>query len=90
LALPHRRQQLAKFIPFHELTYAQVAAALGTGIASVHSLAHGRRYPTPDEIRKLEALFGLPVEVLFDPAMLTYRDVAQWPPVGAGFRGGVR
>ena len=70
MALPHRRQQLAKFIKVHDLTYKKVAAALGTNPVRVNNLAHGGTFPKPDEIRALVSLFGLPIEVLFDDDML--------------------
>ena len=78
MALPRRRQQLAKFIPFHDLTLAIVAETLGADRARVHNLCWGNAYPSPSEIAALERLFGLPVEVLFEPAMLVYRGT--WPP----------
>ncbi|KZE89095.1 helix-turn-helix domain-containing protein [Microbacterium sp. TNHR37B] len=77
MALPHRRQQLAKFIPFHDLTLQQVAAALRTDTVRVANLTKGHTYPTPDEIEALERLFGLPVDVLFEPDLLVFRD--DWP-----------
>lgn len=78
MALPHRRQQLAKFIAFHDLTYPQVAAALGTNTIRVANLTKGHTYPSPEEIEALQRLFGLPPEVLFDAEMLEFRD-GPWP-----------
>ncbi|WP_168380849.1 MULTISPECIES: helix-turn-helix domain-containing protein [unclassified Microbacterium] len=79
MVLPHRRQQLAKFIPFHDLTRKKVAAALGCSVTRVSNLCKGGLYPTPDEIATLERLFGMPVEVLLEPALLEYRH--SWPPL---------
>lgn len=79
MALPHRRQQLAKFIPFHDLSLAQVATVLGCNKTRVQNLCWGRLYPTPDEISALERLFSLPIEVLLEPNLLEYRH--NWPPL---------
>lgn len=79
MGLPFRRQQLAKFIPYHDLTRAQVGAALGCDAVRVGNLSWGRTYPTPDECDALERLFGLPVEVLLEPDLLIYRH--NWPPL---------
>lgn len=83
MALPHRRQQLAKFIPFHDLTPTLVAKALGTDSTRIKNLCRGGAYPSPDEIVALEKLFGLPVEVLFEPEMLAYRN-GPWPAPRGG------
>ena len=83
MALPRRRQQLAKFIPFHDLTPAIVARVLGTDRARVQNLCKGQAYPSPDEIVALERLFGLPVEVLFEESMLVYRN-GPWPAPRGG------
>jgi len=81
VALPRRKQTLAKFIPFHDLTRETVAKALGTNRARVNNICKGITFPSPDEIAALERLFGVPIEVLLDPAMLEYRDPAKWPPL---------
>ena len=78
MALPHRRQQLARFILFHELTGEKVAFALGCSVTRVRNLSQGHVYASPDEIAALERLFGLPVEVLLEPDLLIYRE--NWPP----------
>ena len=81
MVLPHRRQQLAKFIPFHDLTYQQVADALECDHKQrVRNLCNGHIYPSPEEILALEKLFNLPIEVLLEPAMLIYRN-GPWPPL---------
>jgi hypothetical protein len=78
VALPHRRQQLAKFIQFHELTHQKVATALGTNAVRVANLTQGHVYPSPDEIEVLQRLFGMPIETLLEEALLVYRN--DWPP----------
>ena len=78
MALPHRRQQLAKFIQFHDLTHEKVAKALGTNVVRVSNLTKGHVHPSPEEIDSLERLFGMPVEVLLEEALLEFRD--NWPP----------
>ncbi|MCH6229335.1 hypothetical protein MK786_01095 [Microbacterium sp. CFH 31415] len=83
MALPRRRQPLAKFIPFHDLTPEVVAAALNTNVARIHNLCRGLTYPSPDELAAIGRLFGLPVEVFFEPEMLVYRD-GPWPPPRGG------
>ncbi|MGZ0068090.1 helix-turn-helix transcriptional regulator [Microbacterium arborescens] len=83
MALPHRRQQLAKFIPFHDLSQSDVAKALGTDTTRVKNLCRGGAYPSPGDIAVLERLFGLPIEVLFEEDMLTYRD-GPWPAPRGG------
>ncbi len=79
VVLPHQRQPLAKFINYHDLTHEQVADALGCDRIRLRNLIAGHVYVSPDEIAKLEALFGLPIEVMFEPASLIWRDV--WPPL---------
>jgi transcriptional regulator with XRE-family HTH domain len=86
MALPHKKQNLAKQIPYHDLTAAQVAEAIGITTAEVHNLCKGRRYPSPREIVALEKIMGLPIEVLLHKDMLVYRYAETWPPKGAGFR----
>jgi len=81
--LPHRRQQLAKFIPFHDLSLSVVAKALYTDATRIKNLCRGGAYPSPDEIVALERLFGLPIEILFEDDMLTYRD-GPWPAPRGG------
>jgi hypothetical protein len=78
VALPHRKQQLQKFIPFHDLTIEQVALALGCNSIRVKNLCQGHIYPTPAECDALERLFGLPVEVLLEARLIAYR--YDWPP----------
>lgn len=88
MALPYRRQQLAKFIPFNDLTYADVAEALGVEWIEVSNLANGARYPSPDELRILSTLLNaMPVETFFEEELLRYRMASEWPPRGPGFRG---
>ena len=42
-------------------------------------MINGDTYPAPDELDKIERLFGgMPAEVLFDPELLEYRN--NWPP----------
>ncbi|MEW1834532.1 helix-turn-helix transcriptional regulator [Microbacterium sp. NPDC079995] len=79
MALPRRRQQLGKFIPFHELTHQQVADVLGCSLSRVRNIINGNAFPSPTEIQQLERLFGLPVEVLLDAEMLEFRN-GPWPP----------
>jgi transcriptional regulator with XRE-family HTH domain len=78
VALPHRRQQLAKFINWHDLTQAKVGEILGVNAVRVANISQGHAYPSPEEITALETLFGLPIETMFEPDMLTYRE--SWPP----------
>lgn len=80
MALPHRRQRnFARFIPYHELTREQVAAAIGVNKVRLNNIINGDTFPTPDELDKIEQLFGgMPAEVLFDEEMLEYRH--NWPP----------
>ena len=78
MALPRRRQPLAKFIKIHDLTYLKVANALGTNRARVANMVQGMLYPSPHECDVLESLFGLPAQVLFEPPMLAWR--YDWPP----------
>jgi len=88
MALPYRRQNLAKYIRFHDLSDEQVAEKLGVEPIEVQNLKYGARYPSPDELRALFDLFGLPVEVLFqDREILRYREATSWPPRGKGFSG---
>lgn len=78
MALPHRRQQLAKFIKVHDLTYKKVAEALQTDAVRINNMVQGKLYPTPAECDALEALFGLPAELMLEPSMLAWRH--NWPP----------
>jgi transcriptional regulator with XRE-family HTH domain len=87
MALPYRRQDLAKFIRFHDITDEQVADRLGIEPGEVKNLKFGARYPNPDELRVLFDLFGMPVEVLFETELLRYREATEWPPRGSGFSG---
>ena len=87
MALPYRRQMLAKTITYRDLTVAKVAEALGVEFSEIANLAKGARYPSPDELRGLFDLFGLPVETLLEPELLRYREATEWPPRGPGFRG---
>lgn len=80
MPLLHRRQPLARFIPFHDLTYQQVAVALSCDVIRVRNISNGHVYPHPDEIAALEKLFSLPIEVLLEPQMLIYRN-GPWPPL---------
>lgn len=89
MALPHRRQQLAKFIPFHDLTAKSLGERLGVTESSVRLLIYGHRYPSPDEIKSLESIFGMPIEVLLEPDLLVHRN-GPWPPVGRGHQPGRR
>ncbi|MEQ1738133.1 MAG: helix-turn-helix transcriptional regulator [Rhodoglobus sp.] len=89
MGLPHRRQQLAKFIPFHDLTAKSLAEKLDISESNVRQLVYGRRYPSPDEVRALERIFRMPAEVLLDAELLRYRN-GPWPPEGRGFRPGYR
>lgn len=97
MALPHRRQQLAKFIPFHDWTTRTLTAEMNRRLPEGHErltegnlilIAHGRRYPSPDEIDSLEAVFSTPIEVLLDASMLRFRDRAKWPPYRRGYERG--
>lgn len=83
MALPHRRQQLAKFIPFHDFTPASFAAEVSSfldepemlGRWDILNIAYGRRYPNAREIRAIElALDGLPIESVLERAMLREQD----------------
>lgn len=78
MALPHRRQQLAKFIPFHELTHQKVADVLGCSLTRIRNIINGHVYPSPDEITALERLFSLPIVVLLEKDMLDYQH-GPWP-----------
>jgi transcriptional regulator with XRE-family HTH domain len=79
VALPKRRQQLAKFIYNEDLTRTEVAAAIGVKRNRLANLIKGRTYPTPDECRALSRLFNnMPYQALFDAEMLEYFD--SWPP----------
>ncbi len=94
MPLPKRKQPLAKFIAFHDLSQEQFAEAISEpelGIIvtkqELKTLVRGFRYPTPRELSRISAaLGGLPVEVLFEPEMLAHRDAESWPPKGRGFR----
>lgn len=86
MALPRRRQRLAKLIPYFDLTRRQVAAQLGITPSEVSNLCGGLRYPSPREIALLEELFGLTAEEMFETSMLVYRGRSDWPPHGRGFR----
>lgn len=88
MALPYQRQKnLVKLIYLRDLTVAKVAAYLGVSYREVASLTKGGRYPSPDELRGLAELFGLPVETFLDEELLRYRMASEWPPTGPGFRG---
>lgn len=86
MALPRRRQRLAKLIPFHDLTRRGLAARLDITEGEVNNLCKGLRYPSPGEITKLESIFNLSIEQIFEPAMLVHRSAESWPPHGKGFR----
>jgi transcriptional regulator with XRE-family HTH domain len=80
VVLPRKRQSnFARFIPYHELTRKQVAEAIGVNMARLGNIINGDTYPTPDELDKIEKLFGgMPAQVLFDKEMLEFRE--NWPP----------
>jgi len=80
MALPRRRQQLAKFVVWHDTTYDEVAEKVGSTHWRILQIANGRIYPSPDEIQRLpEAFGGMPVEVLLEAELLKYRN-GPWPP----------
>lgn len=88
MALPYERQKsLVTLIYLRDLTVAKVADYLGVTYREVASLTKGGRYPSPDELRGLAELFGLPVETFLDAELLRYRHETEWPPTGPGFRG---
>ncbi|WP_411721025.1 helix-turn-helix domain-containing protein [Mycetocola sp.] len=79
MALPHRKQMLARFIPYHNLTRAKVAEILGIDHSRISNIIQGHAYPSPDEIDALEKLFGgMPASNFLDDEMLEYR--FNWPP----------
>lgn len=79
MALPHHQQALGKWIfRYRGLTAAEVADKIGIKYSRLSNIIKGHTYPTPEEIDALEALIGMPAEVLFDPEMLAYRE--SWPP----------
>lgn len=75
MGLPFRRQPLGNHIGARELTHKQVARALGCSVPRVNVLISGRSYPTAHEIDALESLIGLPVQTMFEPALLKYFNV---------------
>lgn len=86
MVLPRRGQRLAKLIPIHDLTRTTLAVYLEITPAEVDNLCKGLRYPTPREVGLLEKVFDVPIEQVFEPAMLVHRDATEWPPKGRGFR----
>ncbi|WP_061681848.1 helix-turn-helix domain-containing protein [Microbacterium laevaniformans] len=62
------------------MTAQKVADAIGCNKFRVKNMCQGMTYPSPDEIRALERLFGMPVDVMLEPALLIYRDGKVWPP----------
>lgn len=60
------------------MTANSVAKVLETDPSRIYNLCRGGTFPKPHELDALENLFGLPAEVLFEPAMLEYRN--NWPP----------
>lgn len=79
MGLPRRRQQLAREMHYRDLSYQDVADALGITTNRVANLCKGGTYPSPEECWALQRLFGtLPYQALFDEEMLEYFD--NWPP----------
>lgn len=79
MALPFRRQQLAKFIPFHDHTAKTFAEAVSSRLsegesvstADIVNFSHGRKYPSAREIRAIElALGGLPIQTLLEARLI--------------------
>lgn len=75
MGLPFRRQPLGNIIQAHELTVRKTARALGCNETRVNNMIAGRLYPTAAEIDALEELIGLPVQTLFEPALLKFYSV---------------
>ncbi len=75
MGLPFRRQPLGNHIGAREFTHKQVARALGCSVPRINVLISGRSYPTAAEIDALEGLIGLPVQTMFEPALLKYFNV---------------
>lgn len=84
MALPHKRQNLARFIPFYDFTARTFADAVNQSLApservsmaDVQNYTRGRRYPSAREIRAIELAFGgsLPIHVLLEDSMLVNYD----------------
>lgn len=83
MALPHRRQQLAKFIPFHDFTPASFAAEVSSFLSEpevlerwdILNISYGRKYPTAREIRAIElAMGGIPAPVVLEDSLLKNYD----------------
>lgn len=80
MALPHRRQQLAKFIPFRDFTPASFAAEVSKYLTEdealkrwdILNITYGRRYPSARELRAIELALGgsLPINVVLEESML--------------------
>jgi len=78
VALPHRRQHVAVFIKYHDLTYRKVADAVGIEYGRFSNIVKGNAYPSPDEVAALSDFFQMPPQVLFEPALLSFQ--LNWPP----------
>lgn len=84
MALPHRRQKVARFLKLNDVSQQKAAEAMGSSVTHVRNVIKGHTYPTPDELRMFSKLCNdMPYQVMFDEEMYSYVDAGQdSPPPG--------